>query len=69
MKILVDTHTHTSCSTHAFGTIAENLAMAKKHGLEMLCMTDHAPALPDAPHMWHFQTMQELPGAVDGLKL
>ena len=43
--------------------------MAKKHGLEMLCMTDHAPALPDAPHMWHFQTMQELPGAVDGVKL
>ena len=69
MKILVDTHTHTSCSTHAFGTIAENLAMAKKHGLEMLCMTDHAPALPDAPHLWHFQTMQELPGAVDGVKL
>ncbi|MBE5039355.1 phosphatase [Ructibacterium gallinarum] len=69
MKILVDTHTHTNCSTHAFGTIMENLAMAKKRGLEMLCMTDHAPALPDAPHIWHFQTMHELPREVDGVKL
>lgn len=69
MKILVDTHTHTCCSTHAFGTLMENLSMAKEHGLEMLCMTDHAPSLPDAPHLWHFQTMHELPETVNGVRL
>ena len=69
MKILVDTHTHTNCSNHAFGTIAENLAMAKKRGLQMVCMTNHAPALPDSAHIWHFQTMSELPDEVDGVRL
>ena len=69
MKILVDTHTHTNCSNHAFGTIAENLAMAKKRGLQMVCMTNHAPALPDSAHIWHFQTMSEIPDEVDGVRL
>lgn len=37
--------------------------------MEMLCMTDHAPALPDAPHIWHFRTMCRLPREIDGVKL
>ena len=51
MTVKVDTHTHTLASTHAFGTILENTAAAKEMGLEMICMTDHTPALPDAPHI------------------
>ena len=69
MKILVDTHTHTNCSTHAFGTITENLTMAKKRGLELVCMTNHGPQMPDAPHIWHFETMSELPDEIDGVRL
>ncbi len=69
MKILVDTHTHTSCSHHAFGTVMENLAAAKNRGLEMLCMTDHAPAIPDGAHIWHFFTMFELPEEINGIRL
>ena len=69
MKILVDTHTHTNCSDHVFSSLAENLDFAKKRGLEMLCMTNHAPAIPDGAHIWHFCTMEELPGEVDGVRL
>lgn len=69
MKILVDTHTHTNCSTHAHSTLYENIQFAKKRGLEMICMTDHAPAIPDAPHMWHFSTMRSLPREVEGIRL
>lgn len=69
MKILVDTHTHTNCSTHAHSTLMENVAAAKQRGLEMLCTTNHTPALPDAPHIWHFKTIKRLPGEVDGLKM
>lgn len=69
MKILTDTHTHTNCSDHAFSTVAENLAMAKRRGLDLICMTDHAPAIPDAPHIWHFSTMHDLPKEVDGVRL
>ena len=36
MKILTDTHTHTNCSDHAFSTVAENLAMAKQRGLDLI---------------------------------
>lgn len=69
MKVLVDTHTHTNCSSHAFGTVWENITMAKKHGMEMVCMTNHASAMPDSPHLWHFETMHELPEEVDGVRL
>lgn len=69
MKILVDTHTHTDCSAHAFGTIWENMKMAKEHGLEAVCMTNHAPAVPDSPHVWHFETMHELPETIEGIRL
>lgn len=69
MRILVDPHTHTNCSTHAHSTLYENILFAKKRGLEMICMTDHAPAIPDAPHMWHFTTMHELPKEIEGVQL
>lgn len=69
MNIKVDTHTHTCCSTHAFGTIVENAAAAARCGLQALCVTDHTPALPDAPHIWHFQTLSRLPKEIDGVKI
>lgn len=69
MTIKVDTHTHTLSSTHAFGTILENTAAAKEMGLEMLCMTDHTPALPDAPHIWHFNTLKRLPREMNGVRV
>ena len=69
IKILADTHTHTNCSTHAFGTIIENITEAKKRGIELVCMTDHGPQIPDAPHIWHFETMAELPEEIDGVRL
>lgn len=69
MKTLVDLHTHTCASTHAFSTLMENITAARKRGLELLAVTDHAPALPDAPHIWHFNTLRNLPREVDGVKL
>ncbi|HIV85383.1 MAG TPA: phosphatase [Candidatus Monoglobus merdigallinarum] len=69
MNILVDTHTHTSCSSHAFGTIWENMRCASERGLEAVCMTNHAPAMPDSPHLWHFTTMYELPDYIEGVRL
>ena len=69
MTVKVDTHTHTLASTHAFGTILENTAAAKEMGLEMICMTDHTPALPDAPHIWHFNTLKRLPREINGVRV
>lgn len=69
MNILVDTHTHTNCSAHAFGTVWENIKCAKERGLELVCMTNHTPRMPDSPYIWHFVTMKELPDYIEGVRL
>lgn len=69
IKILTDTHTHTNVSDHAFGTIWENMRAAASRGLELVCMTNHTPPMPDSAHIWHFTTMRELPDYIEGVKL
>ncbi len=41
-KIVLDIHTHTIASRHAFGTVRENALGAKEKGLKGLGITDHA---------------------------
>lgn len=67
MDFFADMHTHTVASTHAFSTITENAAAAKKAGIRFLAMTDHGPAMPDSPHEWHFYSMKNLPRQIDGV--
>lgn len=46
MNFLLDTHTHTLASGHAYSTVLENARAAADRGLRLLCVTDHAPAMP-----------------------
>ena len=69
MNILLDTHTHTIASTHAYSTVLEMAAQAKKAGLEAIAITDHAPAIPDGAHSWHFQNLKAVPREIDGVKI
>lgn len=55
MQMIADLHTHTLCATHAYNTFTEMAAAAKEIGYCALAVTDHAPAMPDSPHAWHFQ--------------
>lgn len=68
-KIIADLHTHTTASTHAYGTLQENLETAKKNDLKILAITNHGPSLPDSPHPWHFYNLRVLPEEVDGIVL
>ena len=61
MNIVVDTHTHTLASGHAYSTIIENALSAQNKGLKLLCTTDHAPEMPGAPHYWYFNNQRILP--------
>ena len=61
MQMIADLHTHTLCATHAFQTLNEMAAAAKDCGYKALAITDHAPAMPDAPHRWHFENPTALP--------
>ena len=45
IKDILDTHTHTLASGHAYSTIRENAQAASRKGLELLAITDHAPKL------------------------
>jgi putative hydrolase len=66
--IAADLHTHTLASTHAFSTVMEICAAAAAAGLAAVAVTDHAPALPDAPHEWHFGG-DDLPAHCAGVRL
>ncbi len=69
MKILTDLHTHTIACTHAYSTVFENTLAAKEKGIELIAMTDHAPAMMDAPHEWHFAACQNIPSVINGVKV
>ncbi|MFA0084591.1 phosphatase [Vibrio sp. E150_011] len=61
MKFVVDTHTHTYASGHAYSTIMENAKAASESGLAILCTTDHADSMPGAPHYWFFSNQRVIP--------
>lgn len=43
---VLDLHTHTYASGHAYNTMNEMAYAAKEKGLQLLGITDHAPAMP-----------------------
>lgn len=69
MNILVDAHTHTNASTHAYSTLEENARYAKSIGLEAIAMTNHGPAMPDSPAMAHFDNVSIIPRELCGVKI
>ncbi|MDY3972850.1 MAG: phosphatase [Clostridia bacterium] len=69
MKILLDTHTHTIASTHAYSTVLELAQKAADEGMEAIAITDHAPAIPDGVHPWHFRNLKAIPREIYGVKI
>lgn len=69
MKIKVDPHVHTIASGHAYSTLNDYIEEAKKTGLEMFALTDHAPTMPGASDLFHFYNSIVIPREVDGVKI
>ncbi|MDY0212309.1 MAG: phosphatase [Desulfuromonadaceae bacterium] len=65
----VDTHVHSIASGHAFSTVEEIVAAARKRGLEGVAITDHGPALPGGPHLYHFMALRFIPPFIDGVRV
>ena len=63
----VDLHMHTVASTHAYSTLHDYIAEAKRKGIKLFAITDHGPDMADAPHYWHFVNMRIWPRLVDGV--
>lgn len=60
MKYVADMHTHTLASGHAYNTINEMIQAAAKKELEILGITEHAPAMPGSTNVYYFQNLNIL---------
>lgn len=69
MKYVVDTHTHTLASGHAYSTIREMAYFASRKGLEALAITEHAPNMPGSCHQFYFLNMKVIPRRMCGIEL
>lgn len=67
MKYVIDTHTHTVASGHAYSTITENVRVAAEKGIKILAVTDHGPKMPGASHEYYFGNMKVLPREIMGV--
>ena len=56
-------------STHAYSTVLEMAKYASEAGMEAIAITDHAPAIPDGAHPWHFQNLKAIPREIYGVKI
>ena len=69
MELLVDLHTHTTASGHAYSTITENALAASLRGIKLLGMTDHGPSMPGAPPLYYFGNLSVLPPELSGVRI
>ena len=69
MRIMVETHTHTVMSTHAYSTVGELIEQAKEIGLTGLAITDHGPAMGEQSSDWGFGNMRVMPDYIKGVRL
>jgi putative hydrolase len=65
----VDLHVHSLASGHAYSTIGEIATAAAARGLRGVAMTDHGPAMPAAPHPYHFECLYMIPDYLSGVRI
>lgn len=69
MKLLFDLHTHTLASGHAYSTLHDNIAYAKKSGLLAYGFSEHAQAMPGSVNNIYFMNFKIIPREIDGLHI
>lgn len=69
MKAIVDMHTHTVASGHAYSTTNENVQFAKQHGIKILGMSDHGPNMLGGPELYFFNNLKVIPKEIDGVRV
>lgn len=69
MKDILDVHTHTIFSGHAYSTVKENIDAAKAKGLEVVGISDHAPKMPGSCQDFYFVNFKVIPRDGYGIKL
>lgn len=67
MKIVIDTHTHSLASGHAYSTVDDMARGAAARGLRGFVLTDHGPAL-GSTHPYHFGNLRVIPTVLEGVR-
>lgn len=69
MNDILDLHTHTIVSGHAYNTLYEMIHSAAEKGVKLLGVTEHAPKLPGSCHPFYFINFRVVPREISGVKL
>ncbi|MBQ7775215.1 MAG: phosphatase [Lachnospiraceae bacterium] len=69
MKYVMDLHTHTIASGHAYSTLQENIARAQEMGLKVLGLSEHGPNILGGPHIMFFWNLKIVPRQYGDLRL
>lgn len=69
MKYVLDVHSHTLASGHAYNTIREMACAANERGLELLGITEHAPQMPGTCHDFYFSNLKVVSRKMCGIEL
>lgn len=69
MNYVLDIHTHTIMSGHAYSTINEMAKSASKKGIDLLGITDHAPKMPGSCGELYFSNFKVIPKMKYGVEL
>lgn len=68
-KPLLDLHTHTIVSGHAYSSLQEMVKAASEKGLKILGITEHGPSIPGTCPLLYFKNMHVVPREMYGIKL
>ena len=69
MNILLDVHTHTVASGHAFSSLQEMVTSAAEKGIRLLGITEHAPSIPGTCAPIYFRNLHVVPRHIQGVNL
>lgn len=69
MKYVLDTHTHTLVSGHAYSTIREMAKAASEQGLKLLGITEHGPEMPGSCDGIYFKNFKMIEREYYGVEL
>lgn len=69
MEILIDVHTHTTASGHAFSSLQEMARTAADKQLSILGITEHSPGIPGTCDPIYFRNLHVVPRRMYGVEL
>lgn len=67
--LILDVHTHTCASGHAYGTIREMVYSARYKGLKILGISEHAPGIPGTCDPIYFSNLSVAPKKIDDVEI